>query len=1022
MRKKIVARPKRHNQRPEYSQRPASGERSPRPERQSIRRAALLVVGGAVAAGLLWGALNLWVPSVAPPEVLLRRAEDSLARDDYDAAERFATWIPPGDPLWARGQLIAGEAAMRAGRVQSAAGYYQSVPRDASPSAVAAARGLGNLFHALGMLTRAEQQWAYVLAHDPQDATTHERVAYSLGTTGRRWEAVPHLMFLLRARNCGFAGMVVLGDSERPYEEEAYLRTASTNAPGDALVQLGLAWLDLAEHEHGEGNTVALLKRVVAARPDLSGAQALLGELLVVDGQEQDFLRWHASLPEAAEAHPEIWYVRGLWARRHADRRAAVRCFWETLRRAPEHRRATYQLGLDCRVLGEPAAGVISERAAQLIELAQILDQAQHTQGQHEESLRQVAKMMEGLGRLWEAWAWADIASELHPQASWPASMVERLQSQLTEDLPRTIPAANLALQYDFSHYSVPEPLLLGAARRAGLEFPDGADASLRFEEEKSAGIDFVYYGAADRATEGARMFEQTGGGVAAFDYDGDGWPDLYFTQGSGWKTGEDRPTMLAEHRDHLYRNLLGESFTDVAEHAGLENLEFGQGVAAGDFNSDGFPDLYVAHVGHNRLYRNNGDGTFSDVTEESGIIGESWTSSCLVADLNGDSLPDLFDVNYLAGEDVYQRICGSHICSPNIFSGATDQLLLNRGDGSFERSGEATLPVGGKGMGVVAAVLEGDQLPSLFIGNDQVPNFLLQLTASENGGDVQLAERALLRGLAYDAEGWPLACMGIAADDANGDGRLDLFVTNFRNEPNSLYLQDKAGLFIDGARTAGLHAPGLLYVGWGAQFLDADLDGHADLVTTNGHVDDFRDEGQPYRMPPQFFRNTGGGRFRSLSADEAGDFFGRKYLGRGLARLDWNRDGRMDFAVSNVGMPASLVTNRSMGVGRFLNVRLRGTLSARDAIGSMVEVATDQGRWTKQLVAGDGYMASNERFLQFGLGQIRSVASVRVKWPSGVTATFEDLPTDVTLEVVEGAPQATVRDGAELLRFVEST
>jgi hypothetical protein len=283
----------------------------------------------------------------------------------------------------------------------------------------------------------------------------------------------------------------------------------------------------------------------------------------------------------------------------------------------------------------------------------------------------------------------------------------------------------------------------------------------------------------------------------------------------------------------------------------------------------------------------------------------------------------------------------------------------------------------------------------------------------ADDPASVSLVDEALLRGLAYNGDGLALACMGIAADDANGDGRTDFLVTNFADEPNTLYLQDAPGLFVDATRTGGLYSDSIEPVGWGTQFLDAELDGAVDLVMVNGHIADYRDRGGLYHMKPQLFRNSGEGRFAAVSADSAGKYFDRQYLGRGLARLDWNGDGRMDFVVSNIRAPASLVTNQSQRVGNFLNVRLHGTTSPRDAIGSTVEVATPEKSWKKQLLAGDGVMASNQRILQFGIGEATSVSRVHVTWPSGKTTVLENLPVNETVELVEDAGWASLSDGS---------
>jgi hypothetical protein len=493
-------------------------------------------------------------------------------------------------------------------------------------------------------------------------------------------------------------------------------------------------------------------------------------------------------------------------------------------------------------------------------------------------------------------------------------------------------------------------------------------------------------------------------------DYDADGWPDLYLTQGCRWPPVAGQ----TEHLDRLYRNRGDGTFEDVTAQCQLAEDRFSQGVAAGDFNDDGFADLYVANIGVNRLYLNLGDGTFRDVSGVAGIEGEAWTTSCLLADVNGDGLPDIYDVNYIDGADVYERVCiregKPRTCLPNIFEPQPDRFYLNLGDGRFEeRTAAAGLNVtGGNGLGIVAGDLDGTGRLGLFVANDQDANFCWINETAGPGAPPQFVERGVLAGLAYDAEGKSQACMGVAAGDADGDGKLDLFVTNFYEESNTLYLQGAGGTFIDATGASGLRAPSFFMVGFGAQILDGDLDGHLDLVLTNGHVDDFSHQQVPYEMPPQYFRGLGGGQFAELPAAELGEFFQGNYLGRGLARLDWNRDGREDFVVSHLHSPVALVANTSPETGRFLAVQLRGVRSSRDAIGAEVAIEAGGRRRTQWLTAGDGYQASNQRQLVFGLGAADRVEKLHICWPSGLVQEFADLAADQALIFVEGSPRAT--------------
>jgi hypothetical protein len=332
--------------------------------------------------------------------------------------------------------------------------------------------------------------------------------------------------------------------------------------------------------------------------------------------------------------------------------------------------------------------------------------------------------------------------------------------------------------------------------------------------------------------------------------------------------------------------------------------------------------------------------------------------------------------------------------------------VLINQGDGRFEDMADATPRRDTKGLGVVAFELDANRRPKLFIANDQVANFFLDNQPASNAHNISFKNRATTTGLAFNDDGLPMACMGIAIDDWDGNNLIDLFVTNFQNEANTLYLQDSLGLFTDATKPTGLEAASIPFTGWGTQALDADLDSFPDLVVANGHVDDDRDEGGDYRMRPQFFRNQGG-RFQELTARDVGPWFADKFLGRGLSRVDWNLDGLPDFIVSNMNAPLSVMKNTSTETGHFLKVKLRATQTARDAIGARVTVRIDNRKSTRQLLAGDGYMASNERVVHFGLGHSDHVDEIAIQWPSGATSMLKLPPIDSTFLVVEGSKLA---------------
>ena len=471
----------------------------------------------------------------------------------------------------------------------------------------------------------------------------------------------------------------------------------------------------------------------------------------------------------------------------------------------------------------------------------------------------------------------------------------------------------------------------------------------------------------------------------------------------------------MALARDAFYRNVLGEKYVEVGELAFVVDGQFGAGLAVGDFDCDGFSDLYIGNQEQNRLLRNNGDGTFEDVTESAKLLAPKWTTSTLMVDVNGDLLPDLFDATYVEGNDYKVKLCVTdgppRGCGPTAFTPTQDRLWINLGDGTFiEKGREAGIHApGGYGLGAVGADFSQSGRIDLFVANDESANFYFRnkvkaVSGSVSGGvaDASFVERAVLEGVAFDRDGVAQACMGIAVDDADGDGRLDLFITNFYNQANILYLQ-KANGFVDATNPAGIRTPSYRMLGFGAQFVDADLDGNPDLMVTNGHVDDYTYKSVPFKMPAQFFRNQGKGRFLEERALTLGTFFEEKYLGRGMATCDWNGDGKEDVLISHVDAPAAVLQNDSADVGNYVAIEVVGTRSPRDGYGTIVEVEASGKKRTRQLVAGGGYQAVNEQKLILGIGKNQQVDRVRVKWLSGTETIATEVPANSQWIAVEG-------------------
>ena len=946
--------------------------------------------------------------AVAPVDVMLQQARRALAGKQYAEAEACClSLISQHGPL-PEALLVAAEAATKQGRRIEALGYYSQLPTGAGDlKAASGYAAAGELLLEMHRASAAEAQFRQALDIDPQLLEAHRRLGQLLGIEGRRWESLPHLLEVLRADKFTLDDLLLMGDHAVAVGGSDELEKFLQATPDDLVPLLGKARLALLSNRAAEAKR--LLKKILAAAPNQIEARAELGQALL-SSDDPDLDRWLREDAPQAEQHPEVWMTRGMRARQRGDIRGAARCFWETLKRDPVHLAATFQLAQAMESLRDlQTARRLSERAARLERLrGEVKLIAQDRKNLT--LLRSAAELTESLGCAWEALAWHRIILLVEPRASESVKASRRLQAALS-NLPRALvlDSENPAKQIDLSDFALPN--WDAAPTQSKPPAPQLANSSTRFADAAAeAHLEFQYFAGKEGESNRGRMYQFTGGGVAVLDYDADGWPDIYLTQGCRWPHVAGQTEFL----DRLFRNRGDGTFEEVAARSLLLEDRFSQGVAAGDFNNDGFADLYVANIGGNRLFVNQGDGTFRDASDEAGIEGAAWTTSCLLADLNGDGLPDLYDVNYVQGPDVFERTCleggRPSVCPPTVFEPQPDRFYLNLGDGCFEeQTEEAGLKAaGGNGLGIVAGDFDGSGRLSLFVANDQDANFLFVNQTAKPGSAPQFVERGVLSGLAFDADGKSQACMGVAAGDANGDGRLDLFVTNFYGESNTLYLQDAGGMFADATATSGLRAPSFNMLGFGAQFIDGDLDGIGDLVVANGHIDDFTYRQVPYQMAPQYFRGQGEGKFQELPAAELGEYFQGKFLGRGLARLDWNRDGREDFVVSHLDAPAALVSNASAGSGHFLAVQLRGVGSSRDAIGAEVTLVAGGRRATKWLTAGDGYQASNQRQLVFGLGAGERVETLSIRWPSGLRQEFADLPADQALIFVEGSARVT--------------
>lgn len=510
------------------------------------------------------------------------------------------------------------------------------------------------------------------------------------------------------------------------------------------------------------------------------------------------------------------------------------------------------------------------------------------------------------------------------------------------------------------------------------------------FEELPArSGLAFVLRNA---ATAEKHQIESMTGGVAAFDFDNDGWTDLFFANGA---RQPDLQKSGPEWWNRLYRNKRDGTFEDVTERAGVRGEGFSMGAGAGDYDNDGHTDLLVTGVRRNTLYRNRGDGTFEDVTARAGIRAEPWTVAAGFFDYDNDGRLDLFLANYVTWDPAKEPFCGDPkgayrtYCHPKFYTGLPNTLYRNRGDGTFvDVSRESGIAAHvGKGMGVAFADYNGDGRMDVLVANDTVPNFLFR-----NDGGGKFSEVGLVAGVAFNDDGRALSSMGVDFRDIDGDGQPDLFITALANETFPFYRNLGKGLFADATYATRVGAGTLLYSGWGNGIYDFDNDGRRDLFAANGDVNDNTEVFSSGRSKQQnlLLRQTGEGKFEAVAVGTAA-------LHRGAAFADFDNDGRVDVALSRIGQTAVVMRN-TMGAGtHWLGLRLVGKKSNRDAIGARVKV---DGQWN-HATRSVGYASSSDPRVHFGLGA-KASAEVEVHWPSGTVQKLGRVEADRYLSVEE--------------------
>jgi tetratricopeptide (TPR) repeat protein len=957
-----------------------------------------------VGIGILgcWAARS-WIVAPTPTWEEIERAQSRRRWAEMEA--KLARWIA-AKPEHAQARLMLADLLLRLGRRDEAVSSLSSVPQS-NPAWSQVQTMLGELAISERQAAHAEQIFRQVATRDPRALAPRQRLIYLLGMQQRTAEARAVLWEIYRIHDDPRVLVDLVLDllldqqDVRGFPPELEQFVAQT--PSDPLLRR--AW----------GMSLLYQGRVTEALPHLEAAASqvtndpigrfALAECRIMAGQSVDPDGVLGLRPQETIAAAQWWLFRGRIDESTGQPQRAAASFEQSLALHPENREVHFRLSQIQKQLGR-----FEESKRHLDASNQIDERIKRVRREHQQVRRaglpsdaglflRLGRLCVGAGLIAESRAWCEQALKLDRTFEDAKTDLARLEA-----LPSALPFSLAAPALVSSPGSAPpnrssaEPNYERGLRETGSA---SVDHSPPFDDSAAAtGVSFFYESG---ATSGRLFIADTmGGGVGLIDYDNDGRLDIYFVNGCAFPFDTKNPP----EPNVMYRNQGDGTFRDVTARCQVGGKGYGMGCAVGDYDNDGDDDLFVTGFHRTVLYRNRGDGTFEDMTRRAGVDSDRWTTAAGFGDLDGDGDLDLVVATYVEASWDDDRICRDQAgwpihCTPGFYNAQADLLYRNNGDGTFtEVSKMAGFEApNGRGLGLAIADFDGDGKLDIFVANDATPNFLFR-----NRGGWKFEEIGMQAGVATNGAGRATASMGVVADDLDGDGRIDLFVTNLVNESSTFFRNLGEGLFVDSTLGAGLDAASRPKTGFGDAALDADNDGFLDLFVANGHVDNRPWANSPMAQTALFFWGRSHGRF-VVAEPARSSYFARPFVGRGGAAGDLNNDGHVDLVVVHRDAPAAVLWNRSR-IGHWLGVRLRGTRSPKTPVGARVTCRAGGRCITRWLTGGTGYLASHDSRLWIGLGTASRVDRLEIAWPSGLIQTFTELPVDRILEIREGAAQ----------------
>ncbi|WP_230255225.1 FG-GAP-like repeat-containing protein [Rhodopirellula halodulae] len=945
--------------------------------------------------------------------------------------------------------------AHNTGRAQEAADYLEmasTVEDYASPKRVdetlIAMISAGRTHDAMDFLSRV------VDAHPDRHETRRVLFDLQMGTE-ERGSGLQHGRRLIQERQFDLELLMNMTDTEIRSMDAKPLDEMVSRNPDDLRPLIGAARSAIDQNLFDEARES--LDKIVDQHPKFATAAAMRMLLLA---QQADWTELEASLPSLPSEVTQrrnFWIAIGMWSEAIDNQASAARSYWRAAKLDPDI--SLSWLNLQQVLQLDPSLGVapetieaIGNRAEQLNRFNQLRRRFDRSGRISRSVIAELAGVAEEMGRVWEAEAWASVGMQLPEDDSVD---LQQLRSELVSELRRDTPWQQVQgfseLELDLSHLefdpaierflgkasssaSRPTPRIAQETDRPVQTQPSAGNGSAihLVNEASDRGIQFMATTGDDLDQPGISLHQTLGCGGASLDFDLDGWCDLALMTAGG------TPPKKDSSPNKLFRNQNGQ-FIETPFHAGVHDRGFAQGAAVGDINEDGLPDLLCLNYGPNVLLINQGDGTFRDASEQwlASADETRWSTGAAFADLDSDGMSDLVILNYCEGLSPVTFECGgdeanepARSCSPMRFSGDHDQFFQTSPMGKLvDRTQQwKMLPAdAGRGLGVVIGRFDSAPGNQVFVANDMTSNFYWSRLESPTDNDASVdedsdsnvdtwAESALPRGLAVDGRSVAQGSMGIASDDFNGDGKIDFYVTNFDQEYNTLHLQTGPGSWRDSTMSVGLGPDTLPLVGFGTLSTDLSGDGRNELVVCNGHVDIFqRDDPAAetssksnrrsmYAQPMQIFRHDGAGRFQL--ADVTGEYLGLPHVGRSVWSIDANRDLRPDLAVTHQTEPVALLINHSKADHPRLHLRVAGTNTSRDAIGTRLTVRSGDWQRTHWVTSGGSYLSSHQPGWLLSCPAKTEMVNIEVIWPNDERQVFSGVTPDQEWLLVEGQPE----------------